>query len=433
VRLAWISTDRFEPSKRGSEIASARVIRRTGILLGALLLTLAGAAVGPPAAGAAASFVDPFDGFDSSRWVRGDHSLGRSALRPANVGVADGNLDIVLPAGTLEGGEIRSSGLLGPGKYRAVIRVPDAPSSITGFFLYQPPDAASEIDVEVFNDTRGKVLFSTWSGGDPANPVPANTVELDLGFDPTAAFHEYGFDFDASRITFLVDGVARQTWDTGIPSAQMSLYVNAWFPRWLAGQAPTSDRHVLVDSISYTAPAPPDPNPGGGGGGGDGGGSGGGGTVGSGGPGSPTPTAPPLDRAAPTIVSLTLTNTVFRVGPEPTAISARTNAGTRFRFRVSEPGRARIRIERVLPGRRLGTRCRPPSAALRRRPRCTRYALKGTLLRRLLSAGAQSVAFSGRIGTGPLSPGRYRATITTTDAAGNVSRPRRVLFTIVAR
>jgi hypothetical protein len=39
--------------------------------------------------------------------------------------------------------------------------------------------------------------------------------------------------------------------------------------------------------------------------------------------------------------------------------------------------------------------------------------------------------FSGRIGRRKLAPGRYRATLGATDAAGNRAAVRRVSFTIV--
>ena len=50
---------------------------------------------------------------------------------------------------------------------------------------------------------------------------------------------------------FLVDGVQMQTWSTGVTKSSMYLYVNAWFPSWLDGQAPTSDRFTQVDWIEY--------------------------------------------------------------------------------------------------------------------------------------------------------------------------------------
>jgi uncharacterized delta-60 repeat protein/uncharacterized repeat protein (TIGR01451 family) len=140
------------------------------------------------------------------------------------------------------------------------------------------------------------------------------------------------------------------------------------------------------------------------------------------------------DLTAPALTSLSLSARRFRVGRRATPVSAqrrrRAPAGTRFRFSLSEASSVRIAIQRALPGRRVGSRCRKPSRRLRKRRRCTRYSRARTLTRRL-GAGRQSVAFSGRIGRRPLAPGAYRATVTATDAAGNRSAARRIAFRIV--
>jgi hypothetical protein len=54
-------------------------------------------------------------------------------------------------------------------------------------------------------------------------------------------------------------------------------------------------------------------------------------------------------------------------------------------------------------------------------------------LTRHLGAGGAKVALSGRLGTKPLRPGRYRLTVTARDAAGNASAPATVTFTVVRR
>jgi hypothetical protein len=48
-----------------------------------------------------------------------------------------------------------------------------------------------------------------------------------------------------------------------------------------------------------------------------------------------------------------------------------------------------------------------------------------------VGAGRRSTPFSGRIGRRPLPPGRYRATLRATDAAGNVSAGVAMAFTVV--
>lgn len=68
-----------------------------------------------------------FDSFDETKWSKGDHNLGRSYLDPNNVSVSSGNLEIKLPANSLDGGEIKSEGLYSYGSYSARMKLPHAP------------------------------------------------------------------------------------------------------------------------------------------------------------------------------------------------------------------------------------------------------------------------------------------------------------------
>ena len=193
---------------------------------------------------AQAAFTDTFDTFDTQRWAVGQHQLGRSALTAANVTVAGGALGLALPGGTTDGGEIRSTATFASGTATARLQVPDAPSSITGFFLYAPPDYASEIDIELYNDPRGLVMFSAYAGG-----RQTHTETRSLGFDATAAPHDYEIAWGKGKVTFRVDGVALRTWSTGVPKAPMNLFANAWFPAWLDGLAPADTRSAVIDQI----------------------------------------------------------------------------------------------------------------------------------------------------------------------------------------
>ena len=124
--------------------------------------------------------------------------------------------------------------------------MPDAPSSITGFFLYEPPDFKSEIDIEIYNDPSDRILFTTYTDGEQTH---AETT--DLPFDPTEDFHDYAFLYDEESITFYVDGETVQEFEGGLPDERMKLYVNSWFPKWLSGEKPHSERYVYVDWIEY--------------------------------------------------------------------------------------------------------------------------------------------------------------------------------------
>ena len=88
-----------------------------------------------------------------------DHQLGRSHINPANVAQRNNTFRLNLPAKTVDGAEIRSALQYRSGVVRSRIRVANAPSSLTGFFLYAAPDYASEIDIEIMNDRTGTVLL----------------------------------------------------------------------------------------------------------------------------------------------------------------------------------------------------------------------------------------------------------------------------------
>jgi beta-glucanase (GH16 family) len=203
-------------------------------------------------------FRDDFAGLDPARWSKGDHMLGRSYLDPANVDVDGQNLRIKLPARTLNGGEILTRDLHGYGSYSARMKLPNAPSSITGFFLYKAPDLESEVDIEIFNDSTRRVMFTTYSGG-----RQTHTETMRLPFDPTTGFHEYRFDYSENAVTFYVDGIEMRSWDTGLPQTSMHLMVNSWFPRWLEGRRPKKTAYTYVDWIGYQAPPAATVTPGG--------------------------------------------------------------------------------------------------------------------------------------------------------------------------
>lgn len=198
-------------------------------------------------------FTESFEGgkLDSEVWETGDHPLGRGELRPRNASLSEGELRLALPAGTLDGGEVNTRSHQEYGSYRARMRVPDSPGSVTGFFLYRPPDYASEVDIEVYNAPEGRMLVTTYAGGDP---VPTNSERVDIPFDPTRGFHEYRFDYHPDEVTFYVDGEPVQRFSQGLPERPMRLYINAWYPDWVAGGPLESAGYVRVDRVESPGP-----------------------------------------------------------------------------------------------------------------------------------------------------------------------------------
>jgi hypothetical protein len=101
-------------------------------------------------------------------------------------------------------------------------------------------------------------------------------------------------------------------------------------------------------------------------------------------------------------------------------------------YSLSEAARVLFTIESRTTGRRVGNTCRKTSRSNRTRPHCTRFVSVGSFAQNA-SSGANRKTFSGKIGTKTLAPGRYRATLRATDAAGNRSAISRVGFTVVLR
>ncbi len=189
---------------------------------------------------------EDFNALTEDQWSVSSKELGHGRLEPENVSVESGQLRLKIPAYTFNGGEIESRRLYQYGSYRARIKVADAPSSLTGFFLYKEPDLENELDIEIFNDPSGRIMFTTYSGGEETN-----NVQKKLSFDPTKDFHDYRFDSYPGRAEFYVDGELMHRFTEGLPEDPMILYVNAWFPTWLSGQKPETDSHTYIDWIQH--------------------------------------------------------------------------------------------------------------------------------------------------------------------------------------
>lgn len=104
-----------------------------------------------------------------------------------------------------------------------------------------------------------------------------------------------------------------------------------------------------------------------------------------------------------------------------------------LRFRTSEGGTVRVVVARRTSGRKVKGRCRPKTRKNRKRDTCAFYKQVKSVTKAGVAPGDVAVRFTTKKGKKKLRPGRYRATVTVTDAAGNRSKPLRVSFRIVRR
>ena len=247
------------------------------------------------------NFTDQFSSFDAARWTKSDKGLGflreqtadevgcgaigtatnvlyTTYLNPLNIttDATASQLRTKMPAAPstnacakAEGGEIKTGASHLYGTYEARMQVPNAPSSITGFFLYGG-DGIAEIDIEIYNERvldpatgtyKGKVMFTTYSknadGTPNLNPThttngePGNEPIVELPFDPTSGLHNYRFDYYPNSLRFYADGVLLKEWTTGLPTTKIQLFLNSWYPRWMSQTPPATDGTLNVDWIRH--------------------------------------------------------------------------------------------------------------------------------------------------------------------------------------
>ena len=154
-------------------------------------------------------------------------------------------------------------------------------------------------------------------------------------------------------------------------------------------------------------------------------------------PPAPGPALPvPADKTAPVISKLRITPTRLRRGLAPLLPVAKTPAASKPKpaakvsLTLSEAATVTFTAERLVPGRRKGTRCVAPTRRNRRVRPCRRARPAGGAVRLALPAGNNVLGFSGRLFE-VLGPADYRLVAVARDGAGNKSAARRAAFTLL--
>ncbi len=145
-------------------------------------------------------------------------------------------------------------------------------------------------------------------------------------------------------------------------------------------------------------------------------------------------------KVKPKLTKVRLTNKKFAVGKKKTAkVSAKkkrkakgAKRGTKVKFTLNTDASVTIRIEKKAKGRKVKGKCRKVTRKNKAKKKCPRFVKAGKLVRKTGKKGANSVAFSGRIGNKKLKPGRYRVVITAYTKVGASNTVRRP-FTIVRK
>ena len=199
----------------------------------------------------------------SDGWTNG--SMFNCTWRKANVNFSDGSMKLKIDIdGTGEGAipysgaEFRSKNFYGFGMYEVVMKPIKNDGVVSSFFTYTGPtdhNPWDEIDIEFLGKDTTKVQFNYYTDG------KGNHEYLyDLGFDASEDFHTYGFDWQADKITWYVDGTAVYTAEENIPSTPSKIMMNVWpgtgVDGWLKafdGTTPLTAEYKSADFREVTA------------------------------------------------------------------------------------------------------------------------------------------------------------------------------------
>jgi beta-glucanase (GH16 family) len=216
-------------------------------------------------------FNPPWDGVNSpdgiwriaGTWV----GTGGNTLRPENAelmetyeGQPGGYLALTVRANVLEGGEIQTLPTYGYGYYEVRMKVATVPGVCVSFFWKEVDYGPGEIDIEFLtnepwleSESQGTVHYTIHPDWDVYDTAYAQ----DLGFNPSADFHTYGFLWTPVRLDYTVDGAIVKTF-TNPPAANLEntmggyIMMNAWTgnENW-GGGPPTEDATVVYDWVKF--------------------------------------------------------------------------------------------------------------------------------------------------------------------------------------
>jgi beta-glucanase (GH16 family) len=161
-------------------------------------------------------------------------------------------------ANQLRGSEIQSLQAYGYGTYQVRMEVTHVPGVVASFFWIEAPNyGPHEWDIEFL--TNESWINSANSGIVHLTIHPSNaTVALPLPFNPSLAFHDYGFIWTSGKIVFTVDGAAAYTSTNSdlATTATGFIMANTWTGnRNWGGGPPTQQATTIYDWMQYTPEA----------------------------------------------------------------------------------------------------------------------------------------------------------------------------------
>jgi endo-1,3-1,4-beta-glycanase ExoK len=194
----------------------------------------------------------PMDADDESVWERSNwfNEGGKfnCVWRPGNIIFRDGAMSIYLTragSGTVPyaSGEYRTEDeTYRFGYYEARMKAVKGVGLVTAFFTFAgvagekgPVDRHNEVDIEVPGNNTTKVELNYFFGD-----KGSHRRSVDLGFDASQDFHNYGFKWTKDSLEWFVDGKLVHTATADIPQDMCKIVASFWpgtsdISKWLGG------------------------------------------------------------------------------------------------------------------------------------------------------------------------------------------------------
>jgi len=225
---------------------------RKPLSLGAAALLALSAAVLPVAATPAQAappsslyslvFSDEFNGttVDTTKWNYRTDVKRESAQRPQNVTVGGGSLTINLKKEAFAGEQYTGGGLISKKKLRYGYYETRAKTSVgagwhPAFWAMAgdgsttaPADRRTEIDGFEFDMHQPRRIHHNVHGWYADGTKTSRGSAYDVGYDSSAAFHTYGFEWAESTVKFYVDGTLKYTANYSQTCCTEHDYLSVW-------------------------------------------------------------------------------------------------------------------------------------------------------------------------------------------------------------
>lgn len=215
------------------------------------------------------SFLDFFNsGWKSSQteWRIANFSQNGTEMSPDRVNVSASGIltETVLAGEPYRGGSIETWAEFGWGRWVARVRPSPVPGVLNSIFVKDwddrttPADGGdgnkAEIDIEFLTHSFGPGIGEVHLAVHFTDASPLFGVDIPLDFNPSDAFHEWGFDILPDRVVWHVDGEFLYEWiytDTHAMTGDYEFFFNAWTrDTWILGP-PATDAHYEIDWVRF--------------------------------------------------------------------------------------------------------------------------------------------------------------------------------------